>query len=111
MKNNMQNRDSLAEESMFIGRENELKRLEKMDNSGKFEFAIIYGRRRVGKTTLISHFIDGRKAIFFACQNASKEDNLVELSSQISSFTGYSLNFTSLIDAVRTIIKLAEKNV
>ena len=109
MKNNMQNRDSLAEESMFIGRENELKRLEKMDNSGKFEFAIIYGRRRVGKTTLISHFIDGRKAIFFACQNASKEDNLVELSSQISSFTGYSLNFTSFIDAVRTIIKLAEK--
>lgn len=42
---------------MFIGREAELKRLERMYSSDKLEFAAVYGRRRVGKTTLINHFI------------------------------------------------------
>ena len=34
----------------FIGREIELKNLNNMYNSDKFEMAVIYGRRRVGKT-------------------------------------------------------------
>lgn len=42
---------------MFIGREKELASLEQLYASGKFEFAVIYGRRRVGKTALISQFI------------------------------------------------------
>lgn len=37
---------------MFIGRERELKKLNRMYRSGKLEVAIVYGRRRVGKTTL-----------------------------------------------------------
>lgn len=43
---------------MFIGRERELTSLEKLYTSDKFEFAVIYGRRRVGKTALISQFIN-----------------------------------------------------
>lgn len=39
---------------MFIGRQQELDTLNKLYHSGKFEFAVIYGRRRVGKTALIS---------------------------------------------------------
>ena len=42
---------------MFIGRERELSSLEKLYRSDKFEFAVVYGRRRVGKTALLSHFI------------------------------------------------------
>ena len=38
---------------MFIGRENELSKLNRMYKTDKFEMAIIYGRRRVGKTTLL----------------------------------------------------------
>ena len=38
---------------MFIGREKELAILDNLYNSDKFEFAVIYGRRRVGKTALI----------------------------------------------------------
>ena len=48
---------------MFIGRERELNSLEKLYASDKFEFAVIYGRRRVGKTALINHFIRNKKAI------------------------------------------------
>ena len=39
---------------MFIGRERELQALERLFYSDHFEFAVIYGRRRVGKTALIS---------------------------------------------------------
>lgn len=42
---------------MFIGRERELASLNRMYQSNKFEFAVIYGRRRVGKTALINHFM------------------------------------------------------
>ena len=43
---------------MFVGRERELAALNQLYESDKFEFVVIYGRRRVGKTALISRFID-----------------------------------------------------
>lgn len=48
----------------FIGRESELKTLERefKRDSG---FVIIYGRRRVGKTTLIKEFIKNKTAMYF----------------------------------------------
>ena len=65
---------------MFYGRKNELEKLEEMYGSGKFEFAVIYGRRRVGKTTLIREFIKGKKALFFAAIESTANDNLLSLS-------------------------------
>ena len=50
---------------MFIWRERELNGLEKLYASNKFEFAVIYGRRRVGKTALINQFLSNKKAIYF----------------------------------------------
>lgn len=47
---------------MFIGRERELSSLEKLYRSDKFEFAVVYGRRRVGKTALLSHFIKDKNS-------------------------------------------------
>ena len=38
---------------MFIGRERELQTLERLFYSDHFEFAVIYGRRRVGKHVFI----------------------------------------------------------
>ena len=39
---------------MFVGIEKELAKLEAMYDGDQFEFAVLYGRRRVGKTTLIN---------------------------------------------------------
>ena len=50
---------------MFIGRKYELLQLNKLYNSGKFEFAVIYGRRRVGKTAIKKEFVTDKKALFF----------------------------------------------
>ena len=49
---------------MFIGRKNELKILEDLYQSNNFELMVMYVRRRVGKTTLISKFSENKKYIF-----------------------------------------------
>ena len=40
----------------MIGREAELERLEELYKSDRFEFLVMYGRRRVGKTTILQEF-------------------------------------------------------
>lgn len=65
---------------MFCGRTAELDKLSEMYRSGNFEFAVIYGRRRVGKTTVIREFIKNKKNLFFAASESSASDNLVSLS-------------------------------
>ena len=44
----------------FIGRERELAVLQKKYNRDGFGMAIVYGRRRIGKTMLINEFIDSQ---------------------------------------------------
>ncbi|MDR3205962.1 MAG: ATP-binding protein [Candidatus Methanoplasma sp.] len=63
----------------FIGRKEELRILENRYSSEKFEFAAIYGRRRVGKTTLIEEFAKGRRAILFQARERSYGENLDNL--------------------------------
>lgn len=41
---------------MIIGREKELSRLKRIYASNEAEFAVVYGRRRVGKTFLIREY-------------------------------------------------------
>jgi AAA+ ATPase superfamily predicted ATPase len=50
---------------MFIDREKELGDLEKTYKSKKAEFFIVFGRRRVGKTTLIKEFIQKKNHFYF----------------------------------------------
>ena len=53
---------------MFIGRESELGKLNGFYQSKKFEMVIVYGRRRVGKTKLLTEFIKDKNAIFFVAE-------------------------------------------
>ena len=46
---------------MFIGRTAEMSELNRLYGTGSFEMPVIYGRRRVGKTRLITEFIQGKK--------------------------------------------------
>jgi AAA+ ATPase superfamily predicted ATPase len=54
-----------------------------MYESGRFEFAIIYGRRRVGKTTLIKEFIKDKYAIYFVAREADGALNLAGFSRDV----------------------------
>jgi AAA+ ATPase superfamily predicted ATPase len=68
---------------MFIGRKTELEKLNELYQSGKFECVVIYGRRRVGKTTLINEFIKDKNSIFFTGLESNAKENLESLSKSI----------------------------
>ncbi len=63
---------------VFIGRKNELKALEDEYQSRKNAFIPVYGRRRVGKSELIKHFIKNRPALYFLGKQAPAKLQLKE---------------------------------
>lgn len=75
-----------GESKMFVGREKELNILNNQFKSNKFEFTVIYGRRRVGKTAIINEFIKDKKAIYFTGVESNAKQNLQNLSQSILSF-------------------------
>ena len=68
---------------MFIGRERELKALKDVYDKNGFGMTVIYGRRRVGKSTLIKEFVKGKKAIFYTATKVGAERNLELFSRQV----------------------------
>ena len=65
---------------MFVGREKELQILNKQYESGKFEFTVLYGRRRIGKTQLLKEFIKDKNSIYYMAIEAGYNTNLNLLS-------------------------------
>ncbi|MBQ2941859.1 MAG: ATP-binding protein [Clostridia bacterium] len=97
---------------MFIGRQRELDELNKRYNSDKFEFMVIYGRRRVGKTALINEFIGNKKAIYFMGVESNAKQNLENFSKNILEFTSgieTESSFLSFQAALEYVFRLAEK--
>ena len=68
---------------MFIGREKELKSLNDVYSKENFGMTIIYGRRRVGKSYLITEFIRNKKAVFYTATKVGAERNLELFSKQV----------------------------
>ena len=96
---------------MFVGRERELATLNKLYNSDKFEFAVIYGRRRVGKTKLISEFNKDKQAIYFMGVESNAKQNLDNFSKSILEYgSGFPVDtsFSSFQSALEYVFKLAE---
>lgn len=97
---------------MFVGREHELRLLDERYRSGKFEFVVLYGRRRVGKTALISRFIEGKPSIYFMGIESNARQNLENLSRSILEYGGgmdTETIFLSFQAALESVFKLSEK--
>jgi AAA+ ATPase superfamily predicted ATPase len=73
---------------MFVSRDHELSELERLYAKGSFQMSVIYGRRRVGKTTLIGEFVKDKPAIFFSAQEANEHLNLRLFSAAVYGFFG-----------------------
>ncbi len=95
---------------MFIGREKELKALNNLYTSDKFEFAVIYGRRRVGKTALINEFIGDKKSIYFMGVESNAKQNLENFSKSIIEYNSgivADTSFQSFQSALEYVFELS----
>jgi len=95
----------------FIGRGYELGELEAQYNSNQFELTVMYGRRRVGKTTLINQFIDKKNnAGYFIGIESSLAYNLEKLSEDIYQATGFPKNLPSFRNLTEAFTFLFEES-
>lgn len=69
--------------SEFIGRKEELKTLSKLYEKSGFQMAVIYGRRRIGKSTLLTEFIKDKKAVYYVATKVGTERNLELLAQEV----------------------------
>lgn len=82
---------------MFLGREKELESLERMYAKGNFQMAVVYGRRRIGKTSLLNEFIKGKKSLYFPAEEVNDSLNLKKFSSILGEMLGIN-NFPAVND-------------
>ena len=97
---------------MFVGREKELTALNNLYQSDRFEFAVIYGRRRIGKTALISQFTKEKDTIFFTGVETNEKQNLENFSRCIMEYqTGMAVptSFLNFQSALEYVFELSRK--
>ena len=94
----------------FIGRTEELKKLEKQIETDELSFSLIYGRRRIGKSELVKQVLrntDG-KSIYFECKQVAEENNVKSLAQVVSDVLSLPmLGYTDMESLLDYIFKLA----
>jgi len=68
----------------LVNREMEAARLERTASSGTKELVVLFGRRRLGKTTLLRNFARKRPSLFFSCPIGTASDALRIFHSQMA---------------------------
>ena len=64
----------------FVGRDRELKKLNELYQEEEFQFVVIYGRRRVGKTMLINEFLKKKRSAYYMAVEGTSKENLSSIS-------------------------------
>ena len=95
---------------MFIGRKEELAELSTRFDSGRFEMGVVYGSRRIGKTSLLKEFIKDKAAFYFQAKESSELDNRTAFSIEVNKVIGvpYSFVYPSYSDGFDALLKYAE---
>ena len=69
--------------SCLSGERTSLSELERLYATDQFQMPVIYGRRRVGKSTLIRQFVRDKRAVVFTAAESTIEKNLQLFSQSI----------------------------
>lgn len=90
----------------FIGRQTELAKLN-AEYTHDSSFVVIYGRRRVGKTTLIKEFLKKKTAFYFLATEELENQSMKRLAGVVARTTNNSLlqkaTFTDWLDLFQVI--------
>lgn len=90
----------------FIGRKNELEKLNS-EYKNSSSFVVVYGRRRIGKTTLIKEFIKDKLSFYFLATEELETQSMKRFAGVIARTTENNLlekaNFSDWIDLFRLV--------
>ncbi len=70
----------------FINRKEEISLMEDRYAQKSFEFILIYGRRRIGKTEMIKIFMQNKPHIYLLCNKAGTSANILRFRQKIADF-------------------------
>lgn len=83
----------------FVNRAKELEALEKQYAADRSALVVVYGRRRVGKTALITEFLKRHSnSLYFLATEESEMQNLNYFKVQVAEFTGNELLKSAAVD-------------
>lgn len=89
----------------FVNRTAELKTLEKEYAKKEASLVIVYGRRRVGKTTLLSEFAKNKKVLYFLATQEPEIINQNIFKEKAADFTQNELLRDVVVDSWDTVFK------
>ena len=75
----------------FIDRDIERGELRELLADGRQKLALLYGRRRVGKTHLLKHVWPQRQVFHFTAANTTPEQNRQQLIADVAAWSGQPL--------------------
>ncbi|MDR2136217.1 MAG: ATP-binding protein, partial [Treponema sp.] len=75
----------------FTDRAAELAFLEEQRRRERASFVVVYGRRRIGKTALISRFLSGKRGLYFLATEESEAQNRAAFRALAAGFLGNEL--------------------
>ena len=97
----------------FVGRENELKKIETFLNKRGFFGCLLYGRRRIGKSELIKNAIKDRKefVVYYEAKQTTEQNNVDGLTELICETLKVDyIHFDSLEATLEYLFKFSIKN-
>lgn len=98
---------------MFIGRSEEISRINRMLSRNEQSVCLIYGRRRVGKTELIRHVLKESSipSIYYECKETSEANNAASMNDLIAEHFGIPVPaFSSVEETLTFLFQQAEKD-
>ncbi|MDQ3548320.1 MAG: ATP-binding protein [Chloroflexota bacterium] len=72
----------------FFDREREMARLERVWQEPGAQLVTVWGRRRVGKSALLSRFVSGKRAVYLHGTRLAERDLLINLTNQMATAFG-----------------------
>ena len=70
----------------FIDRDYEISLLEDEWKKDEAQFVVVYGRRRIGKTALITEFTKDKDGIFYIAEDINKKVQIHDFKEKVANF-------------------------
>lgn len=87
----------------FVDRKNEMNFLENEYKKEESSFVVVYGRRRIGKTSLLSEFIKNKDALFFLATEESENENRNAFTKSVAMYTQNELLANATVESWETL--------